>query len=367
MSLPSTRTLLAWYDRHGRELPWRTTRDAYRIWISEIILQQTRVAQGTEYYLRFVARFPDPASLAAASEDEVLKLWQGLGYYSRARNLHAAARTIVREFGGRFPRRYDDVRALRGVGDYTAAAICSAAYDEPVAAIDGNVYRVVTRLFDLAEPIDTAAGRRTVARLAREMLDTQRPGDFNQAMMDFGALCCTPRNPACVECPLRFDCRARTAGSVAERPVKRGRTTVRDRYLNYLDLCCGGEFLLQRRPAGDIWQGLYDLPLIECDRLLTAAELAADARFGSLTAGCDPRIEGIVTPPPHQLSHQRLHARFFRIVLARWNDTLREMGPIPRTTRDERAVPRLLERYFEAESRQATTSAPCSSAQATNP
>ena len=191
--------LLDWYSREGRDLPWRRTRDPYRIWLSEVILQQTRVAQGTEYYLRFVGRFPDVRSLAAASEDEVLKLWQGLGYYSRARNLHAAARQVVDDFEGRFPTTFAGVRSLRGVGDYTAAAVCSAAYSLPYAAVDGNVYRVLSRLFDIAEPIDTASGRRLFAELARSQLDERDPGRYNQAIMDFGALRCTPSPPRCGE------------------------------------------------------------------------------------------------------------------------------------------------------------------------
>lgn len=194
--------LLDWYAREGRDLPWRRTRDPYRIWLSEVILQQTRVAQGMDYYLRFTERFPDVRALAAASEDEVLKLWQGLGYYSRARNLHAAAREVVARFGGRFPSDYESVRSLRGVGDYTAAAVCSAAFDAPCAVVDGNVYRVLSRLFDVAEPIDTAAGRKAFAELAQTQLDRRAPGRYNQAIMDFGALQCTPSSPRCGACPL---------------------------------------------------------------------------------------------------------------------------------------------------------------------
>ena len=180
--------LLDWYARHGRDLPWRRTRDPYRIWLSEVILQQTRVAQGMDYYLRFTERFPDVGSLAAAPEDEVLKLWQGLGYYSRACNLHAAARQVAERFGGVFPRSYDEVRSLRGVGDYTAAAVCSAAYDAPCAVLDGNVFRVLARLFDIDLPIDSTAGKRTFAELAQTQLDMRCPGRYNQAVMDFGAL-----------------------------------------------------------------------------------------------------------------------------------------------------------------------------------
>ena len=214
--------LLDWYAREGRDLPWRRTRDPYRIWLSEVILQQTRVAQGMDYYLRFTERFPDVRALAAASEDEVLKLWQGLGYYSRARNLHAAAREVVARFGGRFPSDYESVRSLRGVGDYTAAAVCSAAFDAPCAVVDGNVYRVLSRLFDVAEPIDTAAGRKAFAELAQTQLDRRAPGRYNQAIMDFGALQCTPSSPRCGACPLSEGCLALAAGTVADRPSNSG-------------------------------------------------------------------------------------------------------------------------------------------------
>ena len=216
---PVSDILLSWFAREGRDLPWRRTRDPYRIWLSEVILQQTRVAQGLEYYLRFTERFPDIAALATTPEDEVLKLWQGLGYYSRARNLHAAARQVMSRFGGVFPVTYEGVRALPGVGDYTAAAICSIAYEEPCAALDGNVFRVLSRLYDLDTPIDTTSGRRTFAALADSLIDRQRPGLYNQAIMDFGALCCLPAQPRCTECPLRDRCLAFAARTVDVRPV----------------------------------------------------------------------------------------------------------------------------------------------------
>lgn len=237
---PVSDILLSWFAREGRDLPWRRTRDPYRIWLSEVILQQTRVAQGLEYYLRFTERFPDIAALAAAPEDEVLKLWQGLGYYSRARNLHAAARQVMSRFGGVFPATYGEVRALPGVGDYTAAAVCSIVYDAPCAVLDGNVYRVLARLFDIGIPIDTTAGKRTFAELAQLQLDTSRPGLYNQAIMDFGALQCTPAQPRCGDCPLAGRCLALAAGTVGVRPVKQGRAKVRDRWFNYLHVPAAG-------------------------------------------------------------------------------------------------------------------------------
>ena len=255
--------LLDWYAREGRDLPWRRTRDPYRIWLSEVILQQTRVAQGMEYYLRFTERFPDVASLAAAPEDEVLKLWQGLGYYSRARNLHAAARQVVERFGGRFPVALEEVRSLRGVGDYTAAAICSAAYDAPCAVVDGNVYRVLARLFDLDAPIDSTAGKRAFAELAQSQLDTAHPGRYNQAIMDFGALVCTPASPGCNDCPLSAHCEAWHARTVSVLPVKLKTTKVKTRRMAYVYIRCNGQTVIRKRPKGDIWQGLWEPFVVE--------------------------------------------------------------------------------------------------------
>lgn len=231
--------LLDWYAREGRDLPWRRTRDPYCIWLSEVILQQTRVAQGMEYYLRFTERFPDVGVARRRPRGRGAEALAGLGYYSRARNLHAAARQVVECFGGRFPVALDEVRSLRGVGDYTAAAICSAAYDTPCAVVDGNVYRVLARLFDLDAPIDSTAGKRSFAELAQSQLDTAHPGRYNQAIMDFGALQCTPSSPRCEACPLAGRCLALAAGTVAARPVKQSKTKVRDRWFNYLHISSG--------------------------------------------------------------------------------------------------------------------------------
>lgn len=337
--------LLDWYAREGRDLPWRRTHDPYRIWLSEVILQQTRVAQGMAYYERFTARFPDVASLAAASEDEVLRLWQGLGYYSRARNLLAAAREVVDRFGGTFPRRFDEVRSLRGVGDYTAAAICSAAYDEPCAVVDGNVYRVLSRLFDIDLPIDSTAGRRAFARLAQELLDPSAPGRYNQAIMDFGALQCTPVSPRCETCPMAGRCLALAAGTVAERPVKQGRTRIRDRWFHYLHITAGDRVLLCRRNGRDIWQGLYEFPMIETPAPADLSDLLGDPRLIELLGSAPWRLLRTVALPLHQLSHQRIHARLYRIetpVLTAAAEAL----AIPASELGEHALPRLLDRYL---------------------
>ena len=338
--------LIDWYGVNGRNLPWRRTRDPYRIWLSEVILQQTRIAQGMDYYLRFVARFPDVGALAAADEDEVLKLWQGLGYYSRARNLHAAARQVVERYGGRFPAAYADVRSLKGVGDYTAAAVCSIAYDAPCAVVDGNVYRVLSRLFDLDLAIDTAEGRKAFAALADEQLDRRRPARYNQAIMDFGALQCTPANPSCNDCPLRDECLSLAAGTVAERPVKAGRTRIRPRYLNYLHLECGGRIALRRRPEGDIWQGLYDLPAIESDRPLDFTELAAAPPFRDMFGTLPYRLVRTIRMPKHQLSHQTLHAAYHRLALDAWPSAAGGWTLVPYEQLEDYAIPRLLDRYY---------------------
>lgn len=340
--------LIDWYQEHKRELPWRETRDPYLIWISEIILQQTRVAQGLDYFNRFVGRFPDVASLAAADEDEVLRYWQGLGYYSRARNLREAARMVVERFGGVFPRDYAGIRSLKGIGDYTAAAIASFAWDLPYPVVDGNVYRVLSRLFSIKVPIDSAKGRRLFAELSGAVMDPRRPGTHNQAIMELGALCCVPRNPDCAACPLGDRCAAFAEGRVADYPVKRGKAKTKDRYLNYLYIIYKGQTWLNRRDGKDIWKGLYELPLIETDRAMDFAELSRTEAFRDLL-GEAGRLE--VTPglfhKKHVLSHQILYASFYRIEIERVPDSLRGYLPVPLREMEKYAFPRLIQIYLE--------------------
>ena len=256
-----TTTILQWFREHGRQLPWRGTHDAYAIWLSEIILQQTRIEQGSPYWHRFMHRWPTVEALAAASEDEVLREWQGLGYYSRARNLHQAARQVV-AMGG-FPRTIEGLRTLKGVGDYTAAAIGSIAFDLPAAVVDGNVYRVLARHYGIATPINTTEGKKEFAALAQQLLPAGAASAFNQAMMDFGAIQCMPQRPLCPQCPLQETCVALRKGRVGELPVKERRLTVKERHLTYIYIRCKGETAIHRRPAGDIWQGLYEPWLTE--------------------------------------------------------------------------------------------------------
>ena len=288
-----TGILLRWFAQYGRELPWRGIGDPYGIWVSEIILQQTRIEQGRDYWLRFMERFPRVEDLAAASEDEVLRLWQGLGYYSRARNMHAAARQIV-EMGG-FPRTIEGLRALKGVGDYTAAAVGSMAFNLPAAAVDGNVYRVLARHFGIDVPINTTQGKHTFEALAQELLPEHEAGLFNQALMDFGATWCTPRSPRCIDCPVADTCEALHSGRVEQLPVKEKKLKVRERRFAYIYIRCKGQVALRRRPAGDIWQGLWEALFVE------------DAPLPDL--GCPLTL--LASGVKHVLTHRILLADFY--------------------------------------------------------
>lgn len=249
-------TIISWFQENGRALPWRETKDPYAIWLSEIILQQTRIAQGWEYWERFMAQYPKVEELAAASEDEVLRLWQGLGYYSRARNLHAAAKQIVAL--GKFPDTLENIKALKGVGDYTAAAIGSFAFDIPAAVVDGNVYRVLSRYFGIDTPINSTQGKKEFAALAQSLIPASDAVAYNQGMMDFGAIQCTPQSPKCLLCPLAETCVALREGWVEELPVKLKTLKVQTRRLAYIYIRCNGEIAIHRRGEGDIWQGLWE-------------------------------------------------------------------------------------------------------------
>lgn len=264
--------LLEWFKEHGRDLPWRQTRDPYAIWLSEIILQQTQVKQGWDYWTRFMRHWPTVDDLAAATEDEVLREWQGLGYYSRARNLHFAAKQIVEL--GHFPNTLEGIKALKGVGDYTAAAIGSFAFDIPAAVVDGNVYRVLSRHFGIDTPINTTEGKKVFAALAQELLpssgeeglgveEISTASTYNQAIMDFGALQCTPQSPVCTACPLMESCEAFRSGKVTELPVKLKTLKVKERHLVYVYIRCKGHVAIHRRGAGDIWQGLWEPYLVD--------------------------------------------------------------------------------------------------------
>lgn len=307
--------LTAWYRANRRFLPWREETDAYRIWVSEIILQQTRVQQGLDYYTRFTGRFPDIRSLAEADEQEVLKYWQGLGYYTRARNLHAGARWLWENYGGKFPDTYEEILKIKGVGTYTAAAIASFAFKLPYPVVDGNVLRVVSRLFGVEAPVDTAEGRKAVEDIVKRYIPKDDPALFNQAMMDFGALQCVPRNPDCSVCPFAGNCQAESRGLQAELPYKQHRTRQTDRYFWYWVFRRQGGVYLHRREGKDIWKGLYEFPLTESVRPLTEAQAIESQPFvdASVLRAQQPlRVSGEYR---HVLSHQVLHARFAEVQL----------------------------------------------------
>ena len=317
-------TIVDWYAAFGRDLPWRRTRDPYAVWLSEIILQQTRVAQGRAYWERFMERFPAVEDLAAAPEDEVMRLWQGLGYYSRARNLHAAAKQIV-AMGG-FPSTLEGIRGLKGVGDYTAAAIGSIAFGLPAAVVDGNVYRVLARFFGIATPVGTTAAKKEFTDLANRLLPTDTPAAFNQGMMDFGATCCTPVNPACLTCPLQPSCQAFKTGRVDLLPVKQASAKPVERHLTYVYVRVDGQVAIHRRGPGDIWQGLWE-PLL-------TDEAPAGARL-------------VARGFKHQLTHRTLLADFWL-----WEPSERPSLPdgyiwIEEAELDTYAKPRLFERLLE--------------------
>ena len=317
-------TILRWYAENGRDLPWRRTRAPYAIWLSEIILQQTRVAQGREYWERFMEHFPTVDSLASAPEDEVMRLWQGLGYYSRARNLHAAAKQIV-ALGG-FPDTLEGIRSLKGVGDYTAAAIGSIAFGLPAAVVDGNVYRVLARHFGIATPVGTTEAKKEFTALAERLLPADAPAAFNQGMMDFGATCCTPVNPACMTCPLQGSCLAFRTGRVELLPVKKEAARPVERHLTYVYIRVDGCVAIHRRGPGDIWQGLWEPWLTD--------EVPADAHL-------------IVKDFKHQLTHRTLLADFYV-----WEPDERPSLPdgyvwIEEAELDRYAKPRLFELLLE--------------------
>ena len=342
-------TIISWFRENGRALPWRETRDPYAIWLSEIILQQTRIAQGWEYWERFMAQYPTVEDLAAAHEDEVLKLWQGLGYYSRARNLHTAAKQIVAL--GHFPDTLEGIKQLKGVGDYTAAAIGSFAFDIPAAVVDGNVYRVLARYFGIDTPINSTQGKKEFAALAQSLLPSSKASDslssfspasdfqsslslvaaYNQAMMDFGAIQCTPQSPKCLLCPLAETCEAMRTNRIAELPVKQKTLKVKTRHLSYIYIRCNGMTAIHRRGEGDIWQGLWE-PFNASDITEATASIASaqaspsSAKFSPSSAKLSPfkselaaslhlsNVDGLqllAQDVKHVLTHRILLADFY--------------------------------------------------------
>ncbi len=339
------RILIEWYQDNRRDLPWRRTKNPYLIWISEIILQQTRVAQGYDYYQRFVKRFPDVFSLADADEDEVMKYWQGLGYYSRARNLHAAACSMA-EAGG-FPKTYKEVLALKGVGEYTAAAICSFAYGMPYAVVDGNVYRVLSRWLGIETPIDSTEGKRIFAEVAAELLDKAQPGLYNQAIMDFGALQCTPVSPNCMFCPFIDTCVARQKGVVDTLPVKLHKAKVTNRYFNYIYVRMGAHTLINKRTGNDIWKNLYELPLIETESEVPEEKFYALPQWQEMLAeGEVPSVRLVQKGVKHVLSHRVIYANFYEVILPENAASFAQYQRIRIEDLHKFAVSRLVNQFF---------------------
>ncbi|MDB5156572.1 MAG: A/G-specific adenine glycosylase [Mucilaginibacter sp.] len=304
--------LVKWYNENKRDLPWRHTTDAYMIWLSEVILQQTRVEQGLPYFYRFAEKYPTINSFAAADEADILKLWQGLGYYSRGRNMLKTARMVRDEFGGKFPERYDDLIKLKGIGEYTAAAIASFSVNEPRAVVDGNVYRVLARYLGINEPINSTAGKKLFQATANDFLNMKNPGLHNQAMMEFGAMLCKPKNPACGICPVRIGCYAFVHNATTSLPVKLSKLKIKQRFFNYFLFTDADRVLMNKRGEGDIWANMYDLPLIETSTLLSPEELFAlpetKKHFSER-----PEIVTISDVKKHVLTHQHLYIRFITI------------------------------------------------------
>ncbi len=340
--------LIVWYTENRRQLPWRTDTNPYKIWLSEIILQQTRINQGTAYYEAFLRNYPDVKKLAAASESEVLKLWQGLGYYTRARNLHKAAKVIAHEHNGIFPSTYKEIIKLPGVGSYTAAAISSIAFNEPVAAIDGNVKRVISRVYALKTRIDKPETVKQISKNAQNMIDNVSvPGDFNQAMMELGAVICKPRSPMCDSCPLISSCEAMRLGIQEELPVKKPKVKTRKRYFYYYVFLSGNYTILIKRKGKDIWKGLYEFPLIETDKPINNEKILTQAQQ---TWGIDiDELNGLKISPVyrHVLTHQIIEANFVIIHLSSLHHLKGDILPVEAI--NNYPVSRLTEKYLNNE------------------
>lgn len=304
--------IIEWYQVHKRDLPWRNTDDPYIIWLSEIIMQQTRIEQGTPYFNRFAEKYPTVKQFADAKEEEILKLWQGLGYYSRGRNMHHTAKMVMEEHAGYFPSSYDALIKLKGVGEYTAAAISSFSSNEARAVVDGNVFRLLSRYFGINTPINSGKGKKIFTELANELLDKSQAGEFNQAIMEFGSLQCKPKNPNCLACPLQAACEAKKTMRINELPVKIKSQKSRERFFNYILVLKNDQILLNKRGPGDIWENLYDLPLFENESLCSAQDLIKSEEFISCF-GNQVHIKSISKPVKHILSHQKIYTSFITI------------------------------------------------------
>jgi len=333
--------IIHWYNKNKRDLPWRHTKDPYKIWLSEIIMQQTRVQQGLPYYKTFVLKFPTVHHLAKAKEDTVMKTWQGLGYYSRARNLHHSAKFISKNLKGVFPKEYNEIKRLKGIGDYTASAIASFAFNKPHAVVDGNVFRVLSRYFGIETAIDSTEGKNIFFQKAEFLLDKSDPGTFNQAIMEFGAMQCLPHNPDCRKCPLKKNCKALAMNSISSLPVKLQKTKIRTRHFNYFIIRKNGKILIKKRTENDIWRNLYDFPMVESKKEMKSAPLDRE------------NIVSVSKPFKHILSHQIIFARFWELGY-KTDEMLSDLGLetlgtiyVSENKLNKYAFPRLIEKYLE--------------------
>jgi len=305
--------LINWYLQNKRDLPWRNTKDPYLIWLSEIILQQTKVEQGLSYYFAFAKEFPTVKSLAQAENNKIMKLWQGLGYYSRARNLHATAKNISENYYNLFPNTYNELLKLKGVGDYTAAAIASFAFDKPHATVDGNVYRVLSRIFGISTPIDSNDGKKEFNQLANELIDKKKSATHNQAIMEFGAIQCKPINPKCSICPFSEMCFAFANNKIKELPFKAKKILVRKRFFNYIVLNHNSCIIINKREEKDIWINLYDFPLIETEKEIDEEEFLNSKNWKEFILNKKYIIKSVSITYKHILTHQKIYARFWEI------------------------------------------------------
>lgn len=345
-----TDTLLDWNEQSNcRTMPWKGIKDPYRIWLSEIILQQTRVEQGLPYYQRFITTFPTVQDLAAAPEEAVFRLWQGLGYYARCKNMLAAARQIVHDFGGRFPGTYEQIQSLKGIGPYTAAAIASFAFNSPHAVLDGNVFRVLSRYFGIDTPTDTTAGKKEFDALAQELLPTERSAVYNQSIMDFGAVVCKPQQPTCNQCPLAPKCVARQQQIVALLPVKSKKLVIRKRYFYYIILDYKGQVFIRKRTGNDIWQNLHEFILLEMPAPVSMQELQDTPAFRNLLQPVSYTVRGISASFKQQLTHQTIHSQFILLTASK-KPAIADYMPVPSTRLDNYAFPKTITDFLQNKS-----------------
>lgn len=342
---PISGKLISWYKKNKRDLPWRNINDPYKIWLSEIILQQTQVVQGLNYYIKFTETFPTVIDLANAPEDKVMRLWQGLGYYSRARNLHAAAKVIKTNHKGKFPTTYESIKELKGIGDYTAAAISSFAFGLPHAVVDGNVYRVLARLFNIDTPFNSTKGKKDFQFLADELLNKKQPALHNSAIMDFGALWCKPQNPKCEDCPLQENCLAFENNTVALLPVKDKKIKIKNRYLHYFIFNYKNNVYIQKRTEKDIWQNLYEFYLIETTNETSSDELLKANALKTLVP--DFKVISVISSKKHILSHQHLYSTFYELEI-KTPIKSKSLLKIKRSELNDFGLPQLINKYLKS-------------------